>query len=73
MHIIWIGYLFVVVLFSAAQPSIARIVFCLLFLAVIPTIFMAWVLRVKRRNRVSKWQAIVAEREKKTQQDAVGE
>lgn len=54
MHIIWIGYLFVVMMISAAQPSIARALIYLVFLAVIPTFILAWILRVRRRNRQEK-------------------
>ncbi len=68
MYIIWIGYLFVVIMFSAAQPSIVRVVFFLIFLAVIPTIVMAWILRTKRRNQISKWQQVLADRERKAQE-----
>lgn len=64
MHIIWIGYLFVVLMFCAAQPSIARMVILLVILAVLPTIFVAWVLRTRRRNQLSRWQQVLADREK---------
>ena len=52
MYIIWIGYLFVVLMLSAAQPSLLRAAVYLLLLAVLPTLFVAWVLRVRRRNRL---------------------
>lgn len=64
MHIIWIGYLFVVLMFCAAQPSIARMVILLVILAVLPTIFVAWILRTRRRNQLSRWQQVLADREK---------
>lgn len=54
MHIIWIAYLFVVLMFSVAQPSIARALIYMVVLAVIPTLFLAWVLRVRKRNRQQK-------------------
>ena len=37
-HIVAIGYLFVAVMFSAAQPSIARALIYLVFWAVLPTV-----------------------------------
>ena len=37
-HIVLIGYLFVAVMFSAAQPSIARALIYLVFWAVLPTV-----------------------------------
>lgn len=54
MHIIWLGYLFVVVMFCFAQESWARGVLLFVLLAVLPTCLVAWMLRVKRRNRLSK-------------------
>lgn len=56
MHIIWIAYLFVVLMFSVAQPSIARALIYMVILAVIPTLFLAWVLRKRRRNKMQKQQ-----------------
>lgn len=54
MHIIWIGYLFVVLMLAVAQPSLVRALIYIVFLAVLPTVFLAWVLRSKRRNRLQK-------------------
>lgn len=54
MHIIWLGYLFVVVMFCFAQNSVARGLLLFVLLAVLPTLVVAWVLRVRRRNRVLK-------------------
>ena len=56
MHIIWLGYLFVVVMFCFAQNSVARGLLLFVLLAVLPTLVVAWVLRVRRRNRVLKLQ-----------------
>ena len=53
-YIIMVGYLFVTVLFSAAQPSLARALIYLVFWSVLPTLFVFWVARVRRRNRLAK-------------------
>ena len=55
-HIVAIGYLFVAVMFSAAQPSIARALIYLVFWAVLPTVFTVFVVTVRRRNRLMKQQ-----------------
>lgn len=57
MYIIWVAYLYVVLMFSAVQESIARMVIYMVFLAVIPTIGMGWVLRQRRRNQKAKQQS----------------
>lgn len=54
-HIIAIGYLFVAVLFSAAQPTIARALIYLVFWAVLPGLFTFWVVKTRRRNKRIKW------------------
>lgn len=53
-YIILIGYLFVTVLFSAAQPTVARALIYLLFWSVLPTLFAFWVAKVRRRNRQAR-------------------
>ena len=53
-HIIIIGYLFVAVLFSAAQPGIARALIYLVFWAVLPALFVFWAAQIRRRNRRMK-------------------
>lgn len=53
-HIIIIGYLFVTVLFAAAQPSIARALIYLVFWAVLPCLFTFWAIKIRRRNRRMK-------------------
>lgn len=58
-HIVVIGYLFVAVVFSAAQPSVARALIYLLFWAVLPAVFAFWVVKIRRRNKLMK----LAERE----------
>lgn len=55
-HIVAIGYLFVAVMFSAAQPSIARALIYLVFWAVLPTAFTLFVILIRRRNRLMKQQ-----------------
>ena len=39
-HIIAIGYLFVTVMFAAAQPSVARALIYLVFWSVLPSLFV---------------------------------
>ncbi|HGG9790001.1 TPA: hypothetical protein ACLAVE_001744 [Neisseria meningitidis] len=55
-HIVAIGYLFVAVMYSAAQPSIAHALIYLVFWAVLPTVFTVFVVTVRRRNRLMKQQ-----------------
>jgi sulfite exporter TauE/SafE len=54
MYLIWIGWLYFVVMFSVAQGSVARGVLMLVLLGVLPTLFMGWVLRQRRRNRQAR-------------------
>ena len=56
MHIIWLGYLFVITMFCFAQESWLRGAVLFVLLAVLPTLLVAWVLRTRRRNRLEKWQ-----------------
>ena len=49
-HIIAIGYLFVTVMFAAAQPSVARALIYLVFWSVLPSLFVFWVVKTRRRN-----------------------
>ena len=56
VHIIWLGYLFVITMFCFAQPSLLRGAVLFVLLAVLPTLLVAWVLRTRRRNRLEKWQ-----------------
>ena len=55
-HIVLIGYLFVAVMYSAAQPSIARALIYLVFWAVLPVAFTVFVITIRRRNRLMKQQ-----------------
>ena len=56
VHIIWLGYLFVIMMFCFAQDSVARGAVLFVVLAVLPTLVVAWMLRVRRRNRLAKWE-----------------
>lgn len=53
-HIVLIGYLFVTIMFAAAQPSVARMLIYLFFWSVLPVLFTAFVIRTRRRNRLMK-------------------
>lgn len=53
-YIVAIGYLFVAVMYSAAQPSIARALIYLVFWAVLPSLFTIFVIRIRRRNKRMK-------------------
>lgn len=53
-HIVAIGYLFVAVMYSAAQPSIARALIYLVFWAVLPSLFTIFVIRIRHRNKRMK-------------------
>lgn len=60
VHIIWLGYLFVIMMFCFAQDSVARGAVLFVVLAVLPTLLVAWMLRVKRRNQLASWEAKMA-------------
>ncbi|UOO82276.1 hypothetical protein LVJ83_02010 [Uruburuella testudinis] len=55
-HIVAVGYLFVTVLFAAAQPSVARALIYLVFWSVLPSLFVFWAVKTRRRNRLMKLQ-----------------
>ena len=55
-HIVLIGYLFVAVMYSAAQSSIARALIYLVFWAVLPVAFAVFTVTIRRRNRLMKRQ-----------------
>ena len=55
-HIVLIGYLFVAVMYSAAQPSIARALIYLVFWAALPVTFTVFIVTIRRRNRLMKQQ-----------------
>lgn len=50
-HIIAIGYIFVTLMFSLAQPSVARMLIYLVFWTILPTLFIFWVVKTRRRNK----------------------
>ena len=56
-HIVAIGYLFVAVMYSAAQPSIARALIYLVFWAVLPSLFTIFVIRSRRNKRMKQEEA----------------
>ena len=53
-HIVMIGYLFVAIMYSVAQPGLARILIYLLFWVVLPSLFTFWVVKTCRRNKLMK-------------------
>lgn len=53
-HIIAIGYIFVTLMFSLAQPNLPRMLIYLVFWTVLPTLFMFWVVKTRRRNQAAK-------------------
>ncbi|MDO5059298.1 MAG: hypothetical protein Q4D82_05080 [Neisseria sp.] len=53
-HIVAIGYIFVTLMFSLAQPSLPRILIYLVFWTILPTLFMFWAAKTRRRNRKMK-------------------
>ena len=53
-HIVLIGYLFVAVMYSAAQPSIARALIYLVFWAVLPVAFTVFVVTIRRMKQQEK-------------------
>lgn len=55
-HIVAIGYIFVTLMYSVAQPTLARALIYLVFWTILPTLFMFWVLITRRRNRLLKMQ-----------------
>lgn len=54
MYLVWIGWLYFVVMFSVAQGSIVRGALMFVLLGVLPTLFVGWVLRQRRRNRQAR-------------------
>ena len=43
-------------MFCFAQDSVARGAVLFVVLAVLPTLVVAWILRMRRRNRLAKWE-----------------
>lgn len=55
-HIVMIGYIFTTMMFSIAQPSLARALIYLVFWTILPTVFVSWVAITRRRNKIMKIQ-----------------
>lgn len=55
-HIVAIGYIFTTLMFSIAQPGLARKLIYLVFWTILPTLFFFWVAMTRRRNKMLKWQ-----------------
>ena len=53
-HIVAIGYIFVTLMFSIAQPGLARKLIYFVFFTVLPTAFMLWSAYIRLRNRRMK-------------------
>ena len=53
-HIVLIGYVFVTLMFSLAQPGLARKLIYFVFFTVLPTAFMLWSAYIRLRNRLMK-------------------
>ena len=53
-HIVLIGYIFVTLMFSIAQPSLARMLIYLVYWTILPTLFTFWVIITRRRNQQMK-------------------
>lgn len=53
-HIIFIGYVFTTLMFSIAQPSLARAMIYLVFWTILPTLFAFYVAVTRQRNRREK-------------------
>jgi len=53
-HIVLIGYIFVTLMLSIAQPSFARMLIYLTFWTILPTLFTFWVVFTRRRNQRMK-------------------
>lgn len=51
-HIVAIGYIFVTLMYSVAQPTLARALIYLVFWTILPTLFAFWVAMTRRRNRL---------------------
>ncbi|OFK87065.1 MULTISPECIES: hypothetical protein [unclassified Eikenella] len=50
-HIVFIGYIFVTLMFALAQPSLARMLIYLLVWTILPTLFAFWVVYIRLRNK----------------------
>ncbi|OAM28715.1 hypothetical protein [Eikenella sp. NML01-A-086] len=51
-HIVFIGYIFVTLMFALAQPSLARMLIYLVVWTILPTLFAFWGdLTIRLRNK----------------------
>ena len=50
-HIVFIGYIFVTLMFALAQPSLARMLIYLVMWTILPTLFAFWVVYIRLRNK----------------------
>ncbi|MDO4657607.1 hypothetical protein [Kingella sp. (in: b-proteobacteria)] len=65
-HIILIGYIFVTLMFSIAQypQGLARVLIYLVFWTVLPTLFLVWVVLIRRRNKRMKLEEMTEQHER---------
>ena len=50
-HIVFIGYIFVTLMFALAQPSLSRMLIYLVVWTILPTLFAFWVIYIRLRNK----------------------
>lgn len=50
-HIVFIGYIFVTLMFALVQPSLARMLIYLVVWTILPTLFAFWVVYIRLRNK----------------------
>ena len=50
-HIVFIGYIFVTLMFALAQPSLVRMLIYLVVWTILPTLFTFWVVYIRLRNK----------------------
>ena len=50
-HIVFIGYIFVPLIFALSQPSLARMLVYLVVWTILPTLFAFWVVYIRLRNK----------------------
>ena len=50
-HIVFIGYIFVTLMFALAQPSLSRMLIYLVVWTILPTLFAFWVVYIRLRNK----------------------
>ena len=50
-HIVFIGYIFVTLMFALAQPSLSRMLIYWVVWTILPTLFAFWVVYIRLRNK----------------------